>query len=90
MSGDVVHRLGMAGAAVLVLGWGARRLELARRRRRARRRVAGLLGYEVPSGPAGAVPFALPRGARRLLAPAGAACGACSAVTCWRPTAASS
>ncbi|GHH24221.1 type II secretion system F family protein [Streptomyces rubradiris] len=76
MSGDVVHRLGMAGAAVLVLGWGARRLELARRRRRARRRVAGLLGYEVPSGPAGAVPFALPRGARRLLAPAGAACGA--------------
>ncbi|MFF7095280.1 type II secretion system F family protein [Streptomyces rubradiris] len=76
MSGDVVHRLGMAGAAVLVLGWGARRLELARRRRRARRRVAGLLGREVPSGPAGAVPFGLPRGTRRLLAPAGAACGA--------------
>ncbi|MGW8701530.1 type II secretion system F family protein [Streptomyces eurythermus] len=76
MSGDVVHRLGMAGAAVLVLGWGARRLELARRRHRARRRVAGLLGREVPSGRVGAVPFAMPRGVRRSLAPAGAACGA--------------
>ncbi|MFF9023898.1 type II secretion system F family protein [Streptomyces eurythermus] len=76
MNGDVVHRLGTAGAAVLVLGWGARRLELARRRRRARRRMAGLLGREVPSGRAGAVPFAMPRGVRRSLAPAGAACGA--------------
>lgn len=65
----------MAGAVVLVLGWGARRLELARRRRRARRRMAGLLGREVPSGPAGAVPFAVPPGVRRLPAPVGAACG---------------
>ncbi|MFF5474958.1 type II secretion system F family protein [Streptomyces achromogenes] len=75
MSGDVVHRLGMAGVAVLVLGWGAWRLELVRRRRRARRRMAGLLGREAAPGRAGAVPFALPRGVRRLPAPAGAACG---------------
>ncbi|GAA2233151.1 type II secretion system F family protein [Streptomyces nogalater] len=61
---------------MLVLGWGARRLELARRRRRVRRRVAGLLGHEMPSGPAGGVPFAMPPGVRRLPAPAGAACGA--------------
>ncbi|MEU7086682.1 type II secretion system F family protein [Streptomyces achromogenes] len=76
MSGDVVHRLGMVGAFVLALGWGVRRLELARRRHRARRRVAGVLGREVPPGPAGAVPFAMPRGVGRLLVPAGAACGA--------------
>ncbi|MFD0394271.1 hypothetical protein ACFQ3Z_25770 [Streptomyces nogalater] len=55
----------MVGVAMLVLGWGARRLELARRRRRVRRRVAGLLGHEMPSG-AGGVPFAMPPGVRRL------------------------
>ncbi|MEU6668658.1 type II secretion system F family protein [Streptomyces sp. NPDC046727] len=73
MSGEVVHRLGTAGVVVLVLGWGARRLELARRRRRARRRVAELLGLEVPLT---REPFVIPGAVRRWLPPAGAACGA--------------
>ncbi|WP_205614168.1 type II secretion system F family protein [Streptomyces dangxiongensis] len=73
MSGEVVHRLGMAMAGVLVLGWGARRLEAARRRRLARRRVVELLDFEAPA--AGA-PFAIPLAASRWLPPAGAACGA--------------
>ncbi|MEV4341221.1 type II secretion system F family protein [Streptomyces sp. NPDC049590] len=76
MTGDVVHRLGAAGGAAPALGWAAWWLVLTRRRRRARRRVAGLLGRDVPATPAEGVPFALPRGVRRLLAPAGAACGA--------------
>ncbi|MER6569132.1 type II secretion system F family protein [Streptomyces sp. NPDC001093] len=73
MSGEVVHRLGAAGGAVLVLGWAVRRLELVRRRRRARRRVTELLGLEVP------VPrrrFASAGVARRWLPLAGAMCGA--------------
>ncbi|MFI0810525.1 type II secretion system F family protein [Streptomyces echinatus] len=72
MSGEVVHRLGMAGAGMLVLGWGVRRLELARRRRRTRIRVAGLLGLEAPSG---RTRFAIPDAVRRWPAPASAACG---------------
>ncbi|MFF9284820.1 type II secretion system F family protein [Streptomyces griseosporeus] len=46
MSGEVVHRLGVAAGIALLLGWVAWRLEEARRRRRARRRVAELLGLE--------------------------------------------
>ncbi|MGW3206200.1 type II secretion system F family protein [Streptomyces sp. NPDC001135] len=73
MSGEVVHRLGMAGVVTLALGWVVRRLDLVRRRRRARRRVAELLGRDIPVAgrrftSAGAV--------RRWLPPAGAACGA--------------
>ena len=72
MSGDVVHRLGTAGAVVLVFGWGVRWLELARRRRRARRRVAELLGLVVPVPKAA---LAVPGPVRRCLPPVGAACG---------------
>ncbi|MFF8728896.1 type II secretion system F family protein [Streptomyces sp. NPDC015171] len=72
MSGEVVHRLGMAGIAALVLGWGVRRLDLVRRRRRARRRVAELLGLEVPPS---RTPFVIPDAVRRWLPPAGAALG---------------
>jgi pilus assembly protein TadC len=63
----------MVGIAVLALGWGVRRLELVRRRRQARRRVAGLLGREVSSG---RTAFVIPDAVRRWLPPAGAACGA--------------
>ncbi|MBL1085675.1 type II secretion system F family protein [Streptomyces actinomycinicus] len=73
MSGEVVHRLGMAGIVVLVLGWGVRRLDLVRRRRRARRRMAELMGLELP--PSGAS-FTVPGVVRRWLPPAGAAFGA--------------
>ncbi|MFG2354757.1 type II secretion system F family protein [Streptomyces sp. NPDC048521] len=73
MSGEVVHRLGMAGAVMLALGWVARRLEMVRRRRRARRRAAGLLGMEVPAARA---PFEIPGVVRRWLPAGGAACGA--------------
>lgn len=72
MSGEVVHRLGTAGGVALVLDWAVRRLELARRRRRARRRVAELLGAEVP------LPrrrFASAARVRRWLPLAGAVCG---------------
>ncbi|AOR32955.1 hypothetical protein BFF78_19480 [Streptomyces fodineus] len=73
MNGEVVHRLGIVGGVVLLLGWVVRRLDLVRRRRRARRRVAELLGLEVPVSrrrftSAGAV--------RRWLPPVGAVCGA--------------
>ncbi|WP_225824858.1 type II secretion system F family protein [Streptomyces naphthomycinicus] len=73
MSGEVVHRLGTAGVAVLALGWAVRRLELARRRRQARRRVAELLGLEVPPG---RKPLVIPGVVRRWLPPAAAALGA--------------
>ncbi|MFI8192842.1 type II secretion system F family protein [Streptomyces sp. NPDC085946] len=46
MSGDVVHRLGAAVGTMLVLGWSVRWLERARRERRARRRLAGVLARE--------------------------------------------
>ncbi|MQY36215.1 hypothetical protein SRB17_42130 [Streptomyces sp. RB17] len=73
MSGEVVHRLGTVGGVVLLLGWVVRRLELVRRRRRAQRRVAELLGPEVPVhrrrfAPTGAL--------RRWLPLAGVVCGA--------------
>ncbi|WP_333762926.1 type II secretion system F family protein [Streptomyces sp. IBSBF 2390] len=72
MSGEVVHRLGMAGAVVPAVGWGLRRLEIARRRRRVRRRMADLLGLEAPSR---ATAFAVPDGLRRCLPLVGAAGG---------------
>ncbi|WP_202527901.1 type II secretion system F family protein [Streptomyces sp. SID486] len=72
MSEEVVHRLGTAGFAALVLCWGAWRLELLRRRRRARRRVIALLRLEVPVAKAS---FTVPDTVRRWLPPAGAACG---------------
>ncbi|MEU8692591.1 type II secretion system F family protein [Streptomyces sp. NPDC048665] len=73
MSAEVVHRVGMAVVVVLGLGWAVRRLELARRRRRSRRRMAELLGLDVP------VPrrsFEVAGALRRWLPPAGAGCGA--------------
>ncbi|MGW2643937.1 type II secretion system F family protein [Streptomyces sp. NPDC001393] len=73
MSGEVVHSLGTAGGVVLVLGWAVRRLDLARRRRRARRRVAELLGPEVPVSRRR---FASAGAVRRWLPLAGAVCGA--------------
>ncbi|MER6733949.1 type II secretion system F family protein [Streptomyces puniciscabiei] len=73
MSAQVVHSLGTAGGVVLVLGWAVRRLDLVRRRRRARRRVAELLGTEVP---ALRRKFASAGQARRWLPLAGAVGGA--------------
>ncbi|MEU0965895.1 type II secretion system F family protein [Streptomyces sp. NPDC005917] len=70
MSAEVVHRLGVTVAALLALGWSAWRLETARRRRWARRRVAGLLAVEMAerrSDVSGAV--------RRWLPAAGVVCG---------------
>ncbi|MGY5048764.1 type II secretion system F family protein [Streptomyces sp. 900105755] len=46
MSAEVVHRLGVTAGVLAALGWPAWRLELARRGRRTRRRVAELLGLE--------------------------------------------
>ncbi|WEO96182.1 type II secretion system F family protein [Streptomyces sp. FXJ1.172] len=72
MSGEVVHRLGMAAFSVPGLGWAVWRLDLARRRRRARRRVAGLLGADL----ARARPsFQIAGVMQRWLPPAGAVCG---------------
>ncbi|MEU9156467.1 type II secretion system F family protein [Streptomyces sp. NPDC048417] len=48
MSAEVVHRLGVTVAVLLALGWSAWRLERARRRRWARRRVGELLALEMP------------------------------------------
>ncbi|MFF8910008.1 type II secretion system F family protein [Streptomyces olivaceoviridis] len=73
MTGEVIHRLGTAVVVVLVLGWGVRRLELARRRRRARRRAAELLGFEVPDRTARLTIPDIVR--RRWVSTAGAACG---------------
>ncbi|MET8450946.1 type II secretion system F family protein [Streptomyces sp. NPDC005209] len=46
MSAEVFHRLGMAVAVVLILGWLLRRLEAGRRERRLRRRLTELLARE--------------------------------------------
>ncbi|MEU1402753.1 type II secretion system F family protein [Streptomyces sp. NPDC005728] len=73
MSGEVVHRLGISVAVALALGWTVRRLDMARRRRRARRRVAELLALE----PTRSRPSFVGAGAVRRWGPvAGAACGA--------------
>ncbi|MGW4561382.1 type II secretion system F family protein [Streptomyces sp. NPDC004561] len=72
MSGDVVHRLGMAAALVMPVGWGVLRVVALRRRCRARRRIAELLALEVPdTGPSFEAADAL----RRWLPPIGAAGG---------------
>ncbi|MGW3358062.1 type II secretion system F family protein [Streptomyces bungoensis] len=73
MSGDVVHRLGAAGAVVLAAGWAVWRVDLARRRRRARRRVAELLA---PKTAEPEPPSRIADLARRWLPVAGAGCGA--------------
>ncbi|MEV6835760.1 type II secretion system F family protein [Streptomyces sp. NPDC051133] len=73
MSGEVVHRLGTAGVVALALGWGIRWLETVRRRRRARRRMAELLGLEVRER---GRTFEIAGAVRRWLPPTGAACGA--------------
>ncbi|MFH9088545.1 type II secretion system F family protein [Streptomyces sp. NPDC017673] len=73
MSGEVIHRLGTAVVVVLVLGWGVGWVELTRRRRRARRRVAELLGFEVPDRTARLMIPDIVR--RRGVWTAGAACG---------------
>ncbi|MFF2205372.1 type II secretion system F family protein [Streptomyces sp. NPDC058145] len=73
MSGEVVHRLGTVAVALLSVGWAARWLVMARRRRRARRRVAELLALvKAESGP----PFEVGDTVRRWLPVAGAMCGA--------------
>ncbi|MFJ3308622.1 type II secretion system F family protein [Streptomyces sp. NPDC086549] len=46
MSAEVVHRLWVAAGVALLLGWPARRLAVARRGRRMRRRLAELLPLE--------------------------------------------
>jgi pilus assembly protein TadC len=71
MSGEVVHRLGMVGIAA-TLGWGVRCVGMVRRRRRARRRTAELLGLEVR---AGRTFLEIPGAVRRWLPAVGAACG---------------
>ncbi|WBO64772.1 type II secretion system F family protein [Streptomyces camelliae] len=73
MSGEVVHRVGMAVVVVLGLGWGVRWLELVRRRSRARRRVAELLALDA-RGPRRS--FEAVGAVWRWLPPAGAGCGA--------------
>ncbi|MFE9771439.1 type II secretion system F family protein [Streptomyces sp. NPDC005931] len=50
MSGEIVHRLGVAVATALALGWPVRWLDQARHLRRTRRRLAGVLGLE-PTAP---------------------------------------
>ncbi|MGA5363746.1 type II secretion system F family protein [Streptomyces purpurascens] len=71
MSGEVVHRLGVAVGIVLALGWFVRWLTEARRRRRMRRRLAELSSREETAP----VPrLALRRAARTWLPPVGVAC----------------
>ncbi|MFC9506022.1 type II secretion system F family protein [Streptomyces sp. NPDC057002] len=71
MSGEVVHRLGVAVGIVLALGWSARWLTEARRRRRIRRRLAELSPREAT---APVRRLALRRTARTWLPPTGVAC----------------
>ncbi|MGW2641765.1 type II secretion system F family protein [Streptomyces sp. NPDC001348] len=66
MSAAFVHRLGTAVALALVVGWLVRRIGLARRRRWARRRLAGLL----PSGATAPGPSAEVLGVVRRCLPA--------------------
>ncbi|MGW7256094.1 type II secretion system F family protein [Streptomyces sp. NPDC054834] len=48
MSTEFVHRLGTAVSVVVALGWLVRRIEMARRKRWARRRLAQLLALQPP------------------------------------------
>ncbi|GAA4303950.1 type II secretion system F family protein [Streptomyces venetus] len=71
MSAEVIHRLGVIVGMLLSLVWTVRRLVAARRRRRLRRRLAGLSAREA----AAPVPrLALRGAARRWLPPVGVAC----------------
>jgi Flp pilus assembly protein TadB len=70
VSAEVVHRLGVTVAVLLALGWAAWRLEVARRRRWARRRVAELLALERAERH-----FDVSGAARRWLPVAGVVCG---------------
>ncbi|MZF84425.1 type II secretion system F family protein [Streptomyces sp. SID5643] len=71
-SAEVVHRLGAAMGIVLACAWSARWVMEARRRRRMRRRLAGLPGAREPAVP---VPRRAWRGvARTWLAPVAVAC----------------
>ncbi len=71
MSGEIVHRLGAAVGILSALTWSVRWLVDRRRRRRLRRRLAGLRVREAPAP----VPRLALRGvARRWLAPVGVAC----------------
>ncbi|MFF3196227.1 type II secretion system F family protein [Streptomyces misionensis] len=72
MNGDVVHRLGTAGVAVVALGWGVRLVLEVRRARRARHRAVELLAPE-PVVPGRRLPVT--DTARRWLPPVGAAGG---------------
>ncbi|MFF8474468.1 type II secretion system F family protein [Streptomyces sp. NPDC015414] len=73
MSGEVVHRLGTLVVFLLSLGWAVRWLVMARRRRRAWRRLAELRArVEAGSRP----PVAVMDTVRRWLPVAGAMCGA--------------
>ncbi|MGW2209240.1 type II secretion system F family protein [Streptomyces sp. NPDC001781] len=77
MKEEFVHSLGAAvGMAVALVG-AARRLELVRQRRLARRRVAGLLAVEPPET---AHRLAVADAARKWLPVAGAGCGAWAVV----------
>ncbi|MFG2814317.1 type II secretion system F family protein [Streptomyces sp. NPDC048410] len=77
MSGAVVHSLGVTLAVAVALGSAARWLELARQRRLARKRVAGLLAVEPPGTGRS---LAVPAMARRWLPVAGVGCGAWAVV----------
>ncbi|WP_250401330.1 type II secretion system F family protein [Streptomyces cellostaticus] len=73
MSGEVVHRLGAGLMVLLGAGWAVRRLFMARRRRRARRRAADLLApVQARPGPR----FEVGDTVRRWLPVVGAMCGA--------------
>ncbi|WP_030235829.1 type II secretion system F family protein [Streptomyces sp. NRRL S-455] len=71
MSGEVIHRLGVAAGTLLGLGWSVRWLVEARRSRRMRRRLTGLPAREATAP----VPrLALRGAAHRWLPPVGVAC----------------
>ncbi|MEV3966653.1 type II secretion system F family protein [Streptomyces sp. NPDC050698] len=72
MSGDVVHRLGVALGIVAACAWSARWLVESRRRRRTRRRLAELSGVREATAPAAR--HAVRGIARAWLAPVGVAC----------------
>ncbi|MGW4727620.1 type II secretion system F family protein [Streptomyces shenzhenensis] len=81
MSGDVVHRLGVAAGAALVLDWLVRQLAVRRHERRVRGRLAELLTHRAPAARAPAsrrsgvrAAFEVRAAVRRWLPWAGAVC----------------